>query len=722
MSYSTPQGMVRGSTLELMDHTFDGQEDSQTGDLRGGLGQLVDGRYGEDNFKATLGFVKGYEWVGWRRRDEGAESVNLVFSFDKVRSFHRVDIHSNNHFTKDVQVFKEAKIYFSNEEDKFGDDRFVGFKYMPDLALENARNVSIDLKGEHGQFVMIQLFFAAKWILISEVTFLSVPYSPQPFPTPNEVPQEPRFHVNDGGQKTRDEDSEAPIKNAGDLVLLHNDVQVKKTNVVDTDGNLTSDLDAGESEGAGVSVGVLLLTMAILVAAAAGFAYYRFSRPSKNTTPTHSLLSRKCTVGGGDDDNSKFEIPSSTCGGSAAGGLSYTAYTASAVNKMSSVYDRAAQETIYEEPKMENMDIERRSPPGYGVYPTSGGFLSLNGNFSNSDPVLSEDYCTDDYAEPMTTTATRLTNMASSNSFTTPNEENIYAVVAAQRRQQIKRQAAAESTQQRQRRPALRPLPIAHYARPLSPQKSAPVGIGMARNRSSNSRTEVSLGGSGANIRLSPPPQGQGPGRVLVRRASSTAVSMRPSPPAAAAASAGPIQQLHDPQQRRRLPCAFASLTLFSSPTSSVPPPHTTPSETATEGEGGLSTTSRSSSNSTICNKNAAVDDRFFYAATDVCIPDSLDLAKLYMEIGNGGMSTLPSTVSSLPSRPDSRIAGAAAATLDLGSIHLNELPRNNVEFVEKLGEGEFGEVHLCRLIDAISGSKLVAVKSLRIGCNEGAR
>ena len=134
---------------------------------------------------------------------------------------------------------------------------------------------------------------------------------------------------------------------------------------------------------------------------------------------------------------------------------------------------------------------------------------------------------------------------------------------------------------------------------------------------------------------------------------------------------------------------------------------------------------SASEGNSTICNKNAAAaaeDDRFFYAASDVCIPDSLDLAKLYMEIGKGGMSTLPSTISSLPSRPESRISGAAAASFDLGSINLNELPRSNVEFVEKLGEGEFGEVHLCRLIDAISGGRLVAVKSLRIGCNDGAR
>ena len=52
---------MRGASLELMDHTFDGIEDSQTGDLRGGLGQLVDGKYGWDNFKATSpgGQIKG---------------------------------------------------------------------------------------------------------------------------------------------------------------------------------------------------------------------------------------------------------------------------------------------------------------------------------------------------------------------------------------------------------------------------------------------------------------------------------------------------------------------------------------------------------------------------------------------------------------------------------------------------------------------------------------
>ena len=65
------------------------------------------------------------------------------------------------------------EIYFSNEEGKFGDDRAVDYIYMPDKMVEDARNVSINLHEEHGKYVMMQLFFADKWMLISEVTFIS---------------------------------------------------------------------------------------------------------------------------------------------------------------------------------------------------------------------------------------------------------------------------------------------------------------------------------------------------------------------------------------------------------------------------------------------------------------------------------------------------------------------------------------------------------------------
>ena len=66
----------------------------------------------------------GYDWVGWKKKSNGG-TLDLVFTFDQVRTFQKVVIHINNHFTKDIQVFRTAKAYFSNEEDKFADDRYL---------------------------------------------------------------------------------------------------------------------------------------------------------------------------------------------------------------------------------------------------------------------------------------------------------------------------------------------------------------------------------------------------------------------------------------------------------------------------------------------------------------------------------------------------------------------------------------------------------------------
>ena len=46
---------------------------------------------------------------------------------------------------------------------------------MPDLVLENARDVVIHLHQRAGMYVKFDLQFAAKWIMISEVTFNTSP-------------------------------------------------------------------------------------------------------------------------------------------------------------------------------------------------------------------------------------------------------------------------------------------------------------------------------------------------------------------------------------------------------------------------------------------------------------------------------------------------------------------------------------------------------------------
>ncbi|CAH0545930.1 unnamed protein product [Brassicogethes aeneus] len=174
VSYSMPQGVKRGIDMDLTDRTYDGRDDN--GQLSNGLGQLVDGQKGRDNFKLDIaGNGKGYEWVGWRNDTPGwaGHPLEILFQFDKVRNFSAAHLHTNNLFTKDVQVFSHARAFFSFNGNIFNGEP-VHFSYMPDLVLEHARNVTIKLHNRIGKFLKLHLYFASRWILISEISFDSV--------------------------------------------------------------------------------------------------------------------------------------------------------------------------------------------------------------------------------------------------------------------------------------------------------------------------------------------------------------------------------------------------------------------------------------------------------------------------------------------------------------------------------------------------------------------
>jgi hypothetical protein len=58
LSYSMPQGVQRGTEVDLSDRTYDGRDEG--GYLSSGLGQLVDGQKGQDIFRLDLmGHGKG---------------------------------------------------------------------------------------------------------------------------------------------------------------------------------------------------------------------------------------------------------------------------------------------------------------------------------------------------------------------------------------------------------------------------------------------------------------------------------------------------------------------------------------------------------------------------------------------------------------------------------------------------------------------------------------
>ncbi|XP_072930702.1 discoidin domain-containing receptor 2 isoform X1 [Epargyreus clarus] len=163
VSYSMPKGNKRSNGVELTDTIYDGQWGE---DLRGGLGQLVDGQFGGDEIREA---AKNLAWVGWRNDSKLAPPV-LIFEFDKVREFSAVHLYCNNKFMRDVQVFSEAIISFSIGGRHFQDEP-IKYTYLEDKIFEYSRNVSIKLHHRIGKWVRIELHFSARWILISEVVF-----------------------------------------------------------------------------------------------------------------------------------------------------------------------------------------------------------------------------------------------------------------------------------------------------------------------------------------------------------------------------------------------------------------------------------------------------------------------------------------------------------------------------------------------------------------------
>ncbi|XP_071531085.1 discoidin domain-containing receptor 2-like isoform X2 [Panulirus ornatus] len=170
VSYSMPQGQERGQEVDLLDLSYDGT--TTDGFLYGGLGQLHDGTIGDHNFRSDIGHGKGYEWVGWR--NESYSSLEILCEFDVVRNFSSLIIFANNMHTKEVQVFSRARVFFS-VGGRYFSAHPVDYNYMEDEVSEYARNVTIKLHQRVGKYVKIQLFYEARWIIISEIFFVSTP-------------------------------------------------------------------------------------------------------------------------------------------------------------------------------------------------------------------------------------------------------------------------------------------------------------------------------------------------------------------------------------------------------------------------------------------------------------------------------------------------------------------------------------------------------------------
>ncbi|CAG2170471.1 unnamed protein product, partial [Oppiella nova] len=162
VAYSMPNG-VKGSRFgDLMDTTYDGLI-TDGGHLSGGVGQLVDGIKGLDNYKIN----KAFEWIGWQNSNK---SVEIVFDFESVHNFTTTSINCHNSFTRDVRVFSSALIWFSIDGVKWSNVP-IKYSYQSDHTLERPRDVIIHLQYRIGRYVKMSFRFGAQWLHISEIAF-----------------------------------------------------------------------------------------------------------------------------------------------------------------------------------------------------------------------------------------------------------------------------------------------------------------------------------------------------------------------------------------------------------------------------------------------------------------------------------------------------------------------------------------------------------------------
>ncbi|KAK3921754.1 Discoidin domain-containing receptor 2, partial [Frankliniella fusca] len=158
------------SQADIPDRSYDGH-----------LGQLVDGLRGPDEFRDHETDVLEGRWVGWRNDSLRGRPVEITFHFPVPREFVAVRLHLNNRISSGAQVPRLVRVLLSPDGTRFQNPS-AGVAVAPPASVledeeEAAQEVSVPLGGKPARSVRIQLFFSSTWILVSEVSFDSVPFN-----------------------------------------------------------------------------------------------------------------------------------------------------------------------------------------------------------------------------------------------------------------------------------------------------------------------------------------------------------------------------------------------------------------------------------------------------------------------------------------------------------------------------------------------------------------
>ncbi len=126
--------------------------------------------------------------VGWRkpRYSKDNYSIEILFTFDRLRNFSRLTIHANNYYPRKIYVFRSITIEFLNKNHS---SSMLTYDHQRDDQFEMARPIMIDLKHHIASQLKIHLYFDSNWILISEFTFDSLI-----IPSPSIIIQSPSIH------------------------------------------------------------------------------------------------------------------------------------------------------------------------------------------------------------------------------------------------------------------------------------------------------------------------------------------------------------------------------------------------------------------------------------------------------------------------------------------------------------------------------------------------
>uniref|UniRef100_A0A8C6UTU1 receptor protein-tyrosine kinase n=1 Tax=Neogobius melanostomus TaxID=47308 RepID=A0A8C6UTU1_9GOBI len=176
-AYTAPLGHIMqlsGLPIYLNDSTYDGS--TEQGMQFGGLGQLCDGVLGGDDFIETkeLRVWPGYDYLGWSREALGQPSVDIEFHFEKPRIFHNMQVHSNNRHTQGVRVFSKVECLFKPGLLQPWSSPSLSLPVpLDDLKDPSSRPITLPLTGQVAQILRCKFFFADRWLLISEISFLS---------------------------------------------------------------------------------------------------------------------------------------------------------------------------------------------------------------------------------------------------------------------------------------------------------------------------------------------------------------------------------------------------------------------------------------------------------------------------------------------------------------------------------------------------------------------